>query len=285
MSHRIDNDSPSEPPPSYDEVISESKNNSYHGLSTPDSDASYSRPSLSVPPPRPTRPPARPPRPSSVLQVDSQRPEALQASSSSSLYGNSANLPFHYTRGYFCQKCKNTGYKIKNGKICRDCWQKFYLNDNSYNPNPELPFKYPRRYLCEKCQNTGYKLRNGKTCKDCWEMFSPRNPYNAVSSSGLLDSFFGSTTEYIRPTNFVGQSNLPPVRVPPGDPRLGGILCGRCRGSGLVHFFLDEDLCPVCHGLGRIIGPSGPPRSQVPLGPPQGYFNQGNGGYVPPRKN
>lgn len=45
----------------------------------------------------------------------------------------------------------------------------------------------------------------------------------------------------------------PPLVVKPGDPRLGGILCGECRGSGRVSFFLDEDLCPLCRGLGRII--------------------------------
>lgn len=44
-----------------------------------------------------------------------------------------------------------------------------------------------------------------------------------------------------------------PLRVRPGDPRIGGVLCGRCRGSGLVRDFLDEETCHVCRGLGRII--------------------------------
>ena len=49
------------------------------------------------------------------------------------------------------------------------------------------------------------------------------------------------------------QQQQRPLVVKPGDPRLGGVLCGECRGTGRVSFLLDEDLCPLCNGLGRII--------------------------------
>lgn len=44
-----------------------------------------------------------------------------------------------------------------------------------------------------------------------------------------------------------------PVQLMPGDPRLGGNLCGKCRGSGQVSFFLDKETCPICAGLGRVV--------------------------------
>jgi hypothetical protein len=41
--------------------------------------------------------------------------------------------------------------------------------------------------------------------------------------------------------------------VAPGDPSMGGYLCGRCRGTGRVSVMLiDDDLCPVCRGVGRV---------------------------------
>lgn len=130
-----------------------------------------------------------------------------------------------------------------------------------------LPFTYPRGYWCKKCSNTGYKHKNGRTCKDCWETFAPRNSYSTVSS-GFHPQYFGSTTFIPHPSSYSGgyQSSGPPVRVPPGDPRLGGVLCGRCRGSGMVRFLLDMELCPVCSGLGRVINL---PRPAPAPAPPQ----------------
>ena len=148
---------------------------------------------------------------------------------------------------------------------------------------PGLPFKYPKGFHCRKCNNTGYKLKNGKTCKDCWERFAPRNTANSVNSN-FHPQYFGSTT-YIpygsapipnpHPGGrgggggaFFSTAPTVPLRVPPGDPRLGGVLCGRCRGSGMVRFLLDMELCPVCSGLGRVINvPVGNP--MYPLHPAQ----------------
>lgn len=53
------------------------------------------------------------------------------------------------------------------------------------------------------------------------------------------------------------QTHGPPppgaVVVLPGDPRLGGRPCWRCDGSGMVSvFFLLEERCDVCNGLGRV---------------------------------
>ncbi|CUM54451.1 uncharacterized protein AC631_04385 [Debaryomyces fabryi] len=264
---------PSEPPPSYDEVINESTG------------GSYSRPN--PPPPQPPRPetlrPPQPPRPSnsshsSYNSPGPQRPPNT-AQNTNSLYTTNQNLPFQYPKGFLCQKCRNSGYKIKNGKLCRDCWDRFYLKNNAYNPNPQLPFKFPKRYMCEKCNNSGYKIKNGRSCKDCWERFSPRNGYQPVSSLLSFNPLFTTLTVSMspmlpyRPAPGPGPS-LPPMRVNPGDPRIGGTLCGRCRGSGLITFFLDDELCPVCNGIGRILSgpPMQPPRNP---GPPPGQYHPG----------
>lgn len=50
--------------------------------------------------------------------------------------------------------------------------------------------------------------------------------------------------------------SLPPpgaTIVQPGDPRIGGRICYKCGGRGLVPFFLfDETTCVTCGGVGRI---------------------------------
>lgn len=147
-----------------------------------------------------------------------------------------------------------------------------------------LPFKYPKGFHCRKCNNTGYKLKNGKTCKDCWERFSPRNTSNSVNYN-FQPQYFGSTTFIPYGSapvpnphpggraggsgSFFSTASTVPLRVPPGDPRLGGVLCGRCRGSGMVRFLLDMELCPVCSGLGRVVNvpamphPPPPPQQQA----------------------
>ncbi|KDQ54224.1 hypothetical protein JAAARDRAFT_209380 [Jaapia argillacea MUCL 33604] len=49
-------------------------------------------------------------------------------------------------------------------------------------------------------------------------------------------------------------TRLPPGApvVQPGDPRIGGRLCRNCGGEGVVRFFILEDRCDVCGGLGRV---------------------------------
>lgn len=122
---------------------------------------------------------------------------------------------------------------------------------------PALPWQYPRGFHCSKCNNTGYKIKNGRSCKTCWRRFAPPN-----NSGRLPPLTMGMRTipfSPFRPMSMGGQSMAPistgrgPLVVQPGDPRLGGVVCGECRGSGRVSFLLDEDICPLCRGIGRII--------------------------------
>ncbi|CCD23113.1 Hua1p NDAI_0B00790 [Naumovozyma dairenensis CBS 421] len=138
------------------------------------------------------------------------------------------------------------------------------------NYNPSIPWTYPAGFHCKKCNNTGYKLKNGHSCKSCWRRFAPSNntmtmptTYNAYYQNGSnpFFPFAGAppTPSFmphvsVGPTPPIGPNGVRPLMVQPGDPRLGGVICGECRGSGRIRFLLDDDLCPLCNGLGRIIG-------------------------------
>lgn len=41
---------------------------------------------------------------------------------------------------------------------------------------------------------------------------------------------------------------IPPpnsIVVQAGDPRIGGVICGNCKGRGRVSFFFFDENCPV----------------------------------------
>uniref|UniRef100_A0A060TDJ7 ARAD1D07458p n=1 Tax=Blastobotrys adeninivorans TaxID=409370 RepID=A0A060TDJ7_BLAAD len=111
---------------------------------------------------------------------------------------------------------------------------------------PRPPFQYPPGFWCYKCNNTGIKLKNGKTCQDCYARFARPNTNIPMPSYGG-----GSLWN---PMSYVSSVPAGPgTVVRPGDPRIGGILCGRCRGRGYVTDFLFEDTCPTCRGIGRLL--------------------------------
>ncbi|SCU79579.1 LADA_0B01662g1_1 [Lachancea dasiensis] len=195
------------PPPSYEEVMSQTST----GYSSPNSlpvghaqNAAYNSP--------PQRPPQRPPRPSSSSQID-------HASSSSVSTAN--KLPWTYPRGYYCTKCGNSGYKIKNGQSCKRCWRKFAI---------PMPSEHVQVQYVEPIYRPS-------------PIFPPSQGY----------STYGSYYPSNRPLSYSSQPSAPPgVVFPPGDPRIGGFLCGECRGKGRVRFLLDKEICPTCRGVGRV---------------------------------
>lgn len=125
-----------------------------------------------------------------------------------------------------------------------------------------IPWRYPTGFYCAKCGNTGYKIKNGRSCKSCWRRFAPSNKSNAIPTltysnnyQSAFNPFFPSplsSKPIFQSTPAFGQQQAPLV-VSPGDPRLGGVPCGECRGTGRVTFLLDEDICPLCRGIGRIV--------------------------------
>lgn len=281
---------PDEPPPSYQESMSSGSMTSAPTMPPRPSTGGHTRPQAepsfqdysppSNPPPRPRRP-----------QEDKQ---SGSSGANSSLYSNNSNLPFEYPRKHLCNKCKNTGWK-KNRKICSDCWKQFYLKNNAYSPNPKLPFKYPIKYLCTKCENTGYEIKDGRMCEDCWKrLYLKNNAYNPnkklpfkyprqylcdkcentgyklKNGKTCKDCWERFNVRVAAPPN-VSYLSTGPIKVRPGDPRIGGELCYRCRGSGIIGLLLfDEDYCPVCYGVGRIFTSTNPAGSGYYAGPTPG---------------
>lgn len=135
-------------------------------------------------------------------------------------------------------------------------------NSTPVSSGATLPWRYPTGFYCTKCGNTGYKIKNGRSCKSCWRRFAPSNKANAIPTltysnnyQSAFNPFFPSTISsrpVFQSAPAFGQQQTPLV-VSPGDPRLGGVLCGECRGTGRVTFLLDEDICPLCRGIGRIV--------------------------------
>ncbi|BGP16038.1 hypothetical protein JCM10213v2_004032 [Rhodosporidiobolus nylandii] len=134
---------------------------------------------------------------------------------------------------------------------------------------------------CWKCSNTGYKpfeLITGyrgddpnHPCRKCWQKHS--RPFSGPLALACRDATRDTIpANYQRPLRLLqtpatapprpqvtvtnGWAPRPPgaVVVRPGDPRMGGVLCRRCGGDGLVPGFLlfDEVTCDMCQGAGRV---------------------------------
>lgn len=212
-------DSPDEPPPTYEEAVT-GQDSGQLDVEGADNQ-SYQAPAA-PPPTRPSHPPPQPARPA-------QPPQQAQPvqDSTSDIYTANLDLPFRYPKGYYCKKCHNTGYR--KHKKCKYCWSIF-------GPQPTKPAK------------------PAKPAKHSSSTFPGTHHSGSASTTG---TYTASSQHY---TSQYPMQNAVPVVAPPngaivlqpGDPRIGGQLCQRCKGRGQVHFFLDMETCPQCNGLGRI---------------------------------
>jgi hypothetical protein len=108
---------------------------------------------------------------------------------------------------------------------------------NSWNPSagffhppgppPGAPFNYPPGYVCHYCNNTGVKLHNGHLCGQCERNFGRQSGNVMYSPPGAQYHNHGGVT-YMA-----------------GDPRIGGRLCGNCKGRGIRSslFGMVEEQC------------------------------------------
>ncbi|ODV87276.1 hypothetical protein CANARDRAFT_5823 [[Candida] arabinofermentans NRRL YB-2248] len=259
-------DVPSEAPPSYQEAIGswETPNIPSNSTSSSLPGVNQSRPtqnvmnsgsgkfsSSSVPPPQPPRRPSQQhgtspaqasiPHHPGFLNGSSSSPSSPTSSSSSSgrktedLYTNNLSLPWRYPKRYYCSKCKNTGYKIKNGKQCKDCWSKFN-KPQQLKPPVNSPMLINTQHPTPLNPNV-VQLPPGR-------IYTPSSIYQPYQSVPI--PYHAGALGMAPPINTA------PIVVQPGDPRIGGQLCPRCRGRGMVHFLLDLERCTVCNGLGRV---------------------------------
>lgn len=110
-------------------------------------------------------------------------------------------------------------------------------------------------------------------CKNCWKKYG--RPYTSAMRIALENPTSPVPPNYQRPLrllqtpadrpvapNVIGTTSGMPyisrnpntIVVRPGDPRIGGVLCRRCGGSGLMMgpFIFDEVNCDYCNGAGRV---------------------------------
>ncbi|KAK9365376.1 hypothetical protein V1509DRAFT_633248 [Lipomyces kononenkoae] len=131
--------------------------------------------------------------------------------------------------------------------------------NNSYIPAANGRLVYPPGYRCERCGNTGYKYVNGHPCRACFERFATPQSANVHTLPPAVNSRWYSPY----PSGYYYNSPAPGRVVRPGDPSIGGVLCGACKGRGVVdEFGLGSTLggmlgglttCRVCKGVGRLL--------------------------------
>ncbi|GAA5965132.1 hypothetical protein JCM8115_006674 [Rhodotorula mucilaginosa] len=142
----------------------------------------------------------------------------------------------------------------------------------------------PGKETCWKCSNTGYKPFDPYTgyrgddpnhpCRNCWKKYgkpytsamrisleNPSNPPPPPNYQRPLRLLQTPATRPVAP-NVIGVTSRTPyvprnpntIVVRPGDPRIGGVLCRKCGGSGtqMGLFIFDEDTCDMCNGAGRV---------------------------------
>lgn len=90
---------------------------------------------------------------------------------------------------------------------------------------PVAPYNYPPGYFCTYCQNTGFKRHNGHPCGTCERNFG----------------YQGGHVQHVP----WGMAPIGGVTYMAGDPRIGGRVCGNCKGHGVKSslFGLVEEQC------------------------------------------
>lgn len=90
---------------------------------------------------------------------------------------------------------------------------------------PRAPFNYPPGYYCNQCLNTGIKTYNGHPCGTCERAFGRQAGHVQYAPPGTVP--------------------LGGVTYMAGDPRIGGRLCGNCKGRGVRSslFGMIEEQC------------------------------------------
>lgn len=163
-------------------------------------------------------------------------------------------LPWDYPPRYFCDKCRNTGYKIKNGqkteKSCKDCWGKFARNSNvhfnkptaasynNYQPQPLFNIPFTNLHV-----NDNFTTTTGPPPQQ------PQFMNYGMSGPPPMGQPMMMMAGQLPPPPPPQQFNMPPRVVRPGDPSIGGVLCGRCRGAGRVYGIFDDSLWYVYHDM------------------------------------
>ncbi|WFD19383.1 hypothetical protein MCAP1_001613 [Malassezia caprae] len=187
-----------------------------------------------------------------------------------------------------CERCYNTGYKNAQASApCGRCWRKF---GREYSGALRAAYERPgsstdltgvhlQRPL-ERVPNTA-PFSTYVSAPPAGPALPPRPVFDEDRYSDApprYDVVSHTTPNQPLPQQFYHSAGPPPapgpyrvgptidwysgrpppgaVAVMPGDPRIGGVLCPQCGGSGtcgdLFSLFLGDSECDRCSGAGRI---------------------------------
>lgn len=216
----------------------------YAPPSTPVPGRGYAPPT-GLPPPSSSSSNTRYAPPSTPAPTDDARPTPAPTPGRPLLRNNHTLV---YPHNHTCYKCHNTGYKNYDpSHPCRKCWER-------YGRVYEGPVVYA------PWGQSGSGGRGGDTLQKPLPKFRAPSSNQYTSPPSLFPRSTSSLSSSYLPTSpslpSSGLVHRPPpgsLVVKPGDPRIGGRLCWRCDGSGVVSFLIfDEERCPVCNGAGRV---------------------------------
>lgn len=247
---QLDDDAPpTEAPPPYTEVANPATEQTTDG----NFNAPYvAQGQANRPPPQPPRPQQQQPQRQQNQQQQMNylpTPKPVPSSPGHTLQGGNTSYPGTNANSY------TYGGNRPSAPPQRQQQQQQHQQYGS-RAAPNVPWTYPAGYFCPKCNNTGIKLKNGLQCQDCWGAFARQRAqvvptYGNSGSSGF--GGFGLGGLFSRQGYSGGRVGNGGVVVRPGDPRIGGVQCGRCRGSGQIGDFFGSYNCPTCGGIGRIL--------------------------------
>ncbi|BEI82999.1 hypothetical protein CcaverHIS002_0308670 [Cutaneotrichosporon cavernicola] len=153
-----------------------------------------------------------------------------------------------YPKGYWCNKCQNTGYKGGDPRSpCSSDWRKY---GKAYSGALAASFAAPRpggNASVVGANNFQQPLPAGGQQNN--------TPQLSHHGNGGYPGHQAYRPPPPRPQ--MHHTYAPPpgaLVVQPGDPRIGGQLCYRCGGSGREAslFMFDDGPCYQCRGVGRV---------------------------------
>lgn len=175
-----------------------------------------------------------------------------------------------YPLGYECRKCFNKGFKP--------------LHASTFDPTTRALAPGDPSHPCKHCWRHYSRHYNGALAQLNWKEAAETNfqrpiadpdviaqPRNSLSSPMVQGRASSPGSVRSPPPNFnlgypgqsTGRATSPMQHMQggpigrtmyePGDPRIGGRLCPRCRGSGRTRvFILESEICNLCRGAGRV---------------------------------
>ncbi|KLO06526.1 hypothetical protein SCHPADRAFT_687519 [Schizopora paradoxa] len=244
-------------------------------------------------PPPGQRPPTSPrnPPPSSASSAQYAPPAGPPPSRASNDDGKPTSSPtpgrpylnkgrvLVYPAGHECRKCLNTGYKhFDPSHPCRKCWERYgkpYAGAIVSAPwdapaSSASRLQYQRPLPTFRPPHLRHQhSRSQPSLLSPSDLPSSPNVLRSSRSSMYAGDYPGAQAraqgqqlqpqaqmQAGRPGAFNISRGTPPpgaTVVRPGDPRIGGRLCWRCGGDGMVSFLIfDLETCPICRGVGRV---------------------------------